>query len=341
MGYNLKLDIYVFDLKIITEVMQRRRQGEIITGYKTAKDISIFKEVFKAIYHDKEDEDYFKFFFTDFTNSFGNKFKTNITETQAVCVTDKLRQGLSLSNHTLWGEFLGGETGIDQEIFNMDNAQQAKDKIGKNQVTSLRFFYKLWIPFDNTKGILMIQGYTDKSYSTLFKTFIESLFIEKGYKINWYKFIPQNYIKSYLGNSSLYQLKIVSTCLNKDIDPLRPLFDVFKKAKTIRYIRNFSLPLYKLFETIEYQSLLKKEISAIDLNFDESCDELVLYYKDKYGNKAHSSLYSIDSVLPTIQLDNDLKDPETQLVKWNEINIFTNELLNKIMIEIGYKPKEI
>lgn len=340
MGYTLKLDIYYFSLQRITKEVPRKIRngsGETRIAYITDKKDVEFSKLFAGLYKTSDVGDGFTAFLADFINKFGNKFKNNIENTQAVSVSDDQMKEFNSANYTIWGQFKGGTTGIAQEIYHSNNSKVKKNTIDKDNVASLYYFYKIWVPYDSNVGVLMLQSYTSTGCSALYRRFLDEFFISHGYKADWAKCIPQEYIKKYISNCYIYGIKILTKKKQKNVS-FQPLFESFKDAKQFKYIENIKLSLQRLMSLGNYINVLKSEIAGIDVNFDKENDDLLLFYKDTDGKRAHATLSHMEDILPNIILDDTLKDTITQMPKWNDLHLFTNNLLEKIKVEISYTP---
>jgi hypothetical protein len=340
MGYKLKLDIYYFSLKKITEVVERVvKGGETRTGYRTENDDCMFSDFVKSISSAEVDStDYMKVFLDDFINGFNEVFKENRENTQAISLTPNLYHGHSSLDYTAWGSFMGGPTGIHRDVYKSNNAKEPTGTLDTDNVASLYYFYKIWLPIDSNTGIIMVQSYTSAGCTSLFKEQFEEYFISKGYKPDWGKCIPDEYIKGYLKEGYVNEIQVIHK-KRDDSDSFTPVFKQFTKARTRTILSSLQIPFSVLISTPHYKSVLKSDIKAVDISFDEDEDIVKLYYKDENGAKAHASLANIENILPTITLDDSLKDTTTQFPKWNEIHNFTKNLLEKIKLQIGYTPK--
>ena len=122
---------------------------------------------------------------------------------------------------------------------------------------------------------------------------------------------------------------------------LEPNYSPFAKAKSRVLIDNLKIYFNELFSFGEdFVSKITSDIKQIYGGNNEIYDEPILYYKDENGRKAHSKLSNIESMLPTIVLDDDLKDTKTQKPLFVELDKFTNRILERIKEEIGYTPIE-
>lgn len=339
MAYTLKLDIYYFTLnKIIKRYERNTKVGKRI-GYKTEKKDSQFNDFINSFVLKKEDDEFMKFFLEDFISGFNASFKSNKNDTQAMSITTDLIGNFNSKKYIIWGVFKGGQMGINREIYQSNDAKNIKDTIQENDVTSLRYFYKVWLPRDSSVGILIIQGYTSLSCSVLFKEQLGDYFISKGYKPNWGKFVPKEYIGEYLKNGYLNELQIIHSKKDENT-PLDPIFKPFQSATRKSVLSKFQIALSDILSVPNYKKILKESILAIDTEYDESHDCVKLFYTSN-GKSAHTTLADIENILPAITLDDEFKDNDTQLPKWEELNKFTNDMLENIKKQIGYTPKQL
>lgn len=342
MGYTLKLDIYYFSFKKIKEEKQRIVKDEVRTIYLTEENECTFGEFIHTLSFDKIDKNnYTKILLNDFIKGFNSSFKKNKENTQAISTTDEHFKGFSSEKFTLWGVFKGGPTGINQEIYESSNAIDPTATIDNTKVATLYYFYKLWLPFDSNIGILMVQSYTSIGCTSLFKQQLKQYFIDKGHKItNWSKCIPDEYIEKYLKDGYINEIQVIHAKKDKS-NPLRPIFTPLTHAQRKEIFNNFNIPFVNLIKLPNYKSILQSQIKAISTDYNENEDAVKIFYVNSKGQNAHSTLADIENILPTITLDENLKDENTQQPKWDELHTFTNELLENIKEQISYIPKLI
>ena len=338
MAYTLKLDIYYFSLNKIIESRERKTKVCKKIGYKIEKENSKFKDVIES-FTTQGNDDFMKTFIEDFINGFNSSFKSSKTNTQAISITTNLLRNFDSKKFVIWGVFKGGQIGINREIYQSNDANNIKDTIHENDVTSLYYFYKIWFPKDSNIGILIIQSYTSLGCSALFKEQLSDYFISKGYKPNWTKFVPQEYIKKYLKDGYLNELQIIHSKKDENT-PLAPIFKPFQSATRKSVFSKFQIALSDILSLPNYKKILNESILAVDTEYNESRDCVKLFYTSN-GTSAHTTLAKIEKILPTIILDDELKNNDTQLPKWEELNRFTNDMLENIKKQIGYTPKQL
>lgn len=336
MAYTLKLDMYYFSLKKITGTFERKtREGKWI-GFHTEETPCLFQDFVNSLSL-KENGKYMEVLLTDFINGFNASFKSNKDNTKAVSITTDLFHGVSKTEYTAWGVFKGGSTGINREIYKSDNATTLKGTIDDDNVTSLLYFYKLWLPQDSNVGILMVQSYTSMGCTALFKEQLEDYFISKGYKPYWNKCVPKSYIEKYLKDGYINEIRVVHS--KRDYKkPLDPIFGPFIKATKKTIFNKFNIPLGDFLSMLNYKNVLISQIQAVDAEYDKSADMIKLFYTNN-GKKAHASLANIEDILPVITLDDSLKDEKTQQPVWEDLHKFTKGILDNLKLQISYTPK--
>lgn len=335
MAYTLKLDIYFFSLHKITKATKRNTKAGIRLGYKVEDKDSNFCDFFNSFGCEKN-KDFMQTFIEDFINGFNSSFKFNKNYTQAISITSDLYRKYNSRKYTICGTYKGGQIGINREIYQSNDAEEVKNTITEDDVTSLCYFYKIWFPINSNRGILMLQSYTSLGCSSLFKEELGEYFIKKGYRANWYRFVPKEYIEKYLKDGYLNKLQIIYSKRDNNT-PLSPIFTPFKGATRKSVFSKFKIPLSNIFSLPNYKEILKNNIQAIDVNFNADADIVKLSYKCN-GRSANTTLAEIENILPHITLDDGFKDSNTQLPKWEELNIFTDHILEQIKEQINYIP---
>lgn len=339
MGYTLKLDIYYFTLKKIKEETTRRVRGGERVIYLTEKEECVLGNFVNNLPISQiDDVNYMEVFLEDFINGFNASFKPNKNNTQAMSITTDQFKGYDSNDYTVWGIFKGGTTGIEYDIYQSNNATTPTSKVAGDSVTSLYYFYKIWIPIDSNIGILMVQSYTNTGCSILFKEQLSNYFISKGYKAEWSKCIPNEYIEKFLKDGYISEIQVIHRKRDES-KPLNPVFSPFTYAKRRSIFSRFKISFRDFISVANYKNILKSQIKAIDTDYDETQDKVKLFYIDAEGKRANATLANIDSILPTITLDNSLKEDNSQLPKWDELHEYTKGLLNDIKKQISYTPQ--
>lgn len=131
-------------------------------------------------------------------------------------------------------------------------------------------------------------------------------------------------------------------CSKRDIEkPLNPVFGALMFAKRREIFNRFNIFFKDFISVVNYKSVLQSQIKAISTDFDEEQDVVKLFYVNSKGQSANATLANIEDILPTITLDDSLKDENSQQPKWDELHLFTKDLLNDIKKQISYTPNLI
>ncbi len=336
MAYQLKLNIYNFSLYHITETIQRRQRGRVVTIYRHESEATPFGDFGRSINAQVNRDNYLTVVFQALRNHFSNRFLLNADGTRAVSITDNPRPfGTS---YKIDGLFKGGETGIGRNVYHQGDAQQHTMTITRTDVPAVQYYYKLWMPYDAEDGILMIQSYTDMGCTAAFRDQIEEFFISCGYKPSWNGMIPSGIMEEYLNRSFIRSIKV-----SYDVVPREDATGVFTSMRLARkesWLHNLSISFQDLMQTRDYrQQLERKLIEYVDFNPER--DSARVFYTDENGRKANASINEIENILPNIVLPNDLKRVGTEEPDLNSISDYTDGILERIKQEIGYSATEL
>lgn len=339
MAYKLKLDIYQFSLYHILE--RRHLRNGAITQFRTEEQSVLFEDYARHIMPNVNEENYISTILQDLVHDFNNTFALNDSETQGVTITTSEYNGFNSHNNTFWGLFKGGTTGIRREIYDRDNAQDPTGEIRMDDISSVPYFFEIWMPLDSDDGYLFIQSYTSLTCATAFRNQLGKYFISKDYKPIWNKCIPRHYIDNYLRNSFIKGIRI-----NYD-KPIVPENAEEGITTPIRYahrttlLDQFAIPFERIRDVVGFKREIKDMLENIDIDVPEDEKNIKVIYTDGRGTSASASLNNIETILPNILLDEELLDQNTQLPKWNDLHTFLDGLLSEIKTEIGYTPQEI
>ena len=338
MAYNLKLNIYNFSLYHITETIQRRQRGREIVMHRHESRAIPFSDLGRSLNAQVERDNYLTVICQALLRHFDNRFLFNADGTRAVSITNNPNPRLFGPSYKIDGLFKGGETGIARNVYQQGDAQQSTMMIGRTDVPALKYYYKLWIPYDAEDGILMIQSYTDMGCTVAFKDQIEDFFISCGYKPSWNSIIPSGIMQEFLNRSFINSIRV-----SYDVVPREDANGVFasmRLAKKESWLRNLSIPFQDLLHLGDYRQQLENKL--IDyVGFDPEFDSARVFYTDENGRKANASIGEIENILPSIILPEELKSEGTDEPELNAISEYTDGILDNIKQQIGYATDEL
>lgn len=330
MGHQLKLDIYCFSIK------ER--------GVKDA-DHKIFGDFFRENYFIDEENPLkvkkdllINRFIGGFIDSFHEQFILNKDETKGIA-TDFLKP--YPSNNIIDGMINGGLTGIDQNVFDRKNPKESEDKIEKDKITALPYYFKIWTPFDGTVGVIMIQSYTDMGVNTLMLEQLKRYFADKNYSIEKYKHVPEEYRENFKKKSKIYKVSLIKQGLSdKARESLNPVFTDQENLKVRIDITGFEETPERFWELFRKKKIVNADLAALEM-VDDDDFETVATYKDEFGHQSSARISKNLDILPTYFLNDTLKQYGTEYPDYELIKKHTNSILETVKKEIGYTPEDV
>lgn len=330
MAHTLKLDIYCFSIR-------EKRAPE--------SDIIVFGDFFRTNFTDKEinpllatKANLIAKFISEFTNSFKEKFVLNKDETKGIA-TDFMNP--FPFDNIIDGMINGGLTGIDQNVYDRDNPKEREDKIAKNKITALPYYFKIWTPFDGSIGVLMIQSYTDMGVNTLMLDQIKLFFGEKGYSIDKYKHVPEEYKESFKKSSKIYKVTFLKSRLSEDARKgFNPVFAEKEGLKVRIEITGFEESPERFWKIFSNKKFIQSDLTALEMVNDDDY-ETIASYKDEYGHQSSAKVSKSLDILPTYFLSDDLKVDGSQYPDYDKIKRHTDLILSTVKKEIGYSPEDV
>jgi hypothetical protein len=328
---KLQLSIYQFALKE--------------TGKPKESEYPKLGDFYRKNFIRKEDaigdvsrEKIYENFIEDFMNLFGNEFKLNKDETKGIGL-HTIRP--YASSYVIDGIIKGGPTGIEQEIYDKDNMSKREGVLEEDKLATLPYYFKLWAPYDNQTGVLMIQSYTDYGVNQLILNHVKSVF--KKYKTSflYQRFIPKEIKEKYIEQSSVYKIAFLKNTMSREArERFNPIFSDHEGIKMKIEITGFDdQPTGFLKGLLKPEHIIGANLKDLDIEKEDDY-ETVVYYKDEFGYKAHASAKKQIEITPTIFLPEELKIKDKDFANYEKLRDHTNGMLGKIKGDIGYTPSE-
>lgn len=321
-GYTLKLSIYVLTIK------RKFRNPEEKT----------FKDVLSDITGETDKEQMFSTFIRLFLNSFENKFKLNSEGTKAIAIK---QINSNPTYNEIDGIAIGGLTGIEQEVYKTDSSKNKEKTITNDEVASLPYYFKLWLPFDSNTGVLMVQSYTEAGVVSLIEQKISSFFSGHQYSLASTKFIPEDYKEQFKKRSVIDKLILTKTQLSKSArGALNGLFSEFEGLKVEIKISGFKVSVDDFWKQFDQKNPLNANLSEFEMN-NPNDYKIIATYKDESGHQSQAKMEQNLDITPTIFLPDELKENGSQYPNYKKIQKHTDAILEQVKTEIGYKPHEV
>lgn len=322
MAYQLKLNVYRFT---ITPKGKKRKTEYTFQNF--------FEENFFSGDGHIDKPKAYEDFLQSFHNYFDGKFVENKAGTKAFrpSIEEGEFQIASVKNE-MFGYVQGGLTNIDLEVYTKDG--EKKDPISQDKVSSLKYLFLMWTPFDLNCGVIMIQSYSNLSISSGMLDHLKAFFEDNfDARIKIVNHTPQKYIDDFLKSSTVSQVSVFSPVESKrKKGQAAPIDEKAIKAR-INYVLDES--------TVEYalRKLKGTKILGIDFESLPKNAKKVVYYTDYKGRSSHATLENVENVRPTILLDDSLKIANEETIDFEAGLEYMRGILDLIKIETAYKPK--
>lgn len=322
-GYTLKLSAYVLAISKIGEKNQ------------TVK----FCDALSEMTGETEKNKMFDHFISDFENTFKSKFILNYEGTKAIAI----KSLNCISNRNIIdGMLVGGLTGIEQDVYKTNSSINSDKSISNDEVAALPYYFKLWMPFDSSVGVLMVQSYTEAGVVSLIKDKIVSFFRQNKYLLIDSKYVPNNYKENFKKRSTINKLILTKTQMSSMArGALNSIFASFEGLKVEIRVSGFDINVDKFWKEIDKNKPLNADLSYFEMKEAGDDYNVIATYKDENGRQAQACLTKEFDILPNIILSDEIKEDGKQYPNYERIQNHTNDILEEIKKEIGYAPNDV
>lgn len=299
---------------------------------------SNFGEFFESINSEKDKA--FSELWLGFVESFGSKFSINKEGDRAITATSGCRCSIISQKNIINGEVKGGPTNRQQHIYNQDDSENSTGVVNNNDVLSSKFFIKLWLPWDYTDGILMIQSYSNSNISELIRLHLKDFFrsVNCDYKVLLTSYYPKSIQEKRNMNSNVVSVIYVKDKISKGSRKLiNPLFAEFDNLKVRIEISGFNSPVSEFWNKFMHNGkVLNTDIKAFEMNASDE-NFVIATYKDADGYTTKMNLDKKrlrDFAYYTLPVE--IMSQTDNTYDFEKITEHTNDILRSIQNEIGY-----
>src|SRR5690554_280449 len=324
MAHNLKLNIW--SLKFYDK-----------TNKKDKTHLSV-KEALDKLYiskdsvTDKDKNELFKSFIEQYVQSFDDKFINDKDVTKAFTYDDIK---ILLDSNVIYGSTKGGITGIQQDVFNINTKEDTDKKIFFDEVSTLPYFFYLWLPVDSDIAYLMSQSYTSVSINKVFLEHLVSIFNIHDIRIEKQSFVTEERMKYFYKNSFVYKVSVFKSRISRSArKKFNEAFMDEEKLKMNLTFSGFKTPVRSFFSK---WSSIKSNLKDLNIESEDDYD-IRVYYEDVNGRKASASMKNPKVILPSINIPNTVKENDYDFPNPAKILTFCNSELDVIKKEIKYNP---
>lgn len=277
-------------------------------------------------------------FWTKFVEYFQGEFLTNTSFDKAITITSNELYKVASERNTINGEVSGGPTNREQIIFKRKNAKSKVGKVADDDVISSRFYIKLWLPYDYTSGILMIQSYSNSNVSDLVKDHLKKFIQTKQYRVQISSYFPKSLEEKRTKSSEIVSVTYVKDKISERKRKLiNPMFAEFEDLSIKIVISGFKKPVKDFWQNFKKDGhALNTDIDALDIKQDDEINVLAKY-KDANGR---SSTFKFDEErlrdFSYIYLPEEIKKDGKDMYDFYKLIDHTDSILESIKQDIGY-----
>ncbi len=321
-GYTLKLTVY-----------------SLAINKANSKNPITYSEFFNVVTGESDKIEAFSKFKDLFIGSFNDKFIKNREETKAIAVQSV--NSMPQMN-IIDGMLVGGLTGVEQDVYKSSSSKSIGKSISDDEVSTLPYYFKLWMPYDSSHGILMVQSYTEVGVVSLIDQKIESFIRGYGYSIATTKHVPKEYKEKFKKESIVQNLILSKTKMSERArGALNQLFASFEGLKVEIKISGFKVSIEDFWKQVDINQPIDADLSSFEMKAEEHDYDVIATYKDGSGRQSQARLSRKLDILPNIILPENLKENGKQYPDYVKIRVHTDAILEKIKKEIGYTPNDV
>lgn len=319
MAHNPKLQVFRIDLKP-----------------KAKNETACFRDILAKKLNttgSDTDTDFWNLYWKDFVKSIDTEFIRDEKTKKAFTLYNNTEKNVVASHYdefVLEGIIKGGKYNIERDVAKIDNKDDV-EKIEKGDIILDQFYFLLYTPLNSTKGLLLLQTYTEDSIYSVFSNFLVSFFRNASdyFDLKMESFVPAKIREEYqktakLKGFSFTKRELIGNVGEGVVEDLEE-FDI-----TIKITPKQNSSVSKI------KSMLAK-ISPIKFNERELEQFAARVYLA--GDKEKGAYYDlekdIESIKPTIYLENRISVSSiTGLPDFGELKTFCFELLKSINNEL-------
>jgi hypothetical protein len=295
-------------------------------------------------------------------NGFFNHYSQNLVkefDTEGYYLNNKKKKGYTLlteevegekrskiklykDNWVITGVLDGGKHG-NKRTLGVINNKQDKTPIEEDNIVCDKFYFLLSTPIDNSEGILMVQGYTDRKISDVFREHMRDFFsLSRKIQCSIEMYVPETLAKKHLENAT-FKSATFSTgwVVTPDFEhPQSKRYDLEVKVQIVD--KSDDKMGFNLTESIVDLFGLSKLVMGKSKSKEKelkSFNSKTARIKNDNGKELPIKFDKDNSIKPVIYLEDEgiFMDTETGELNYDELDEYCLELLNRI--EKEYLPE--
>ncbi len=307
----------------------------------------LFSDLFQKIRNDYDQSEItglndFQVFFKKYAESFDNKFKKNLTGDKAF-IPDSNNIYFDSNRNLIYGFLIGGDTGIKKNVFTQDNPTETSKKIDVKEVTSLPFYFLLWMHPNSNHGLVMIQNYSNSSINSDFFSNLAFFFSNYQVSLDKANFVPKEKVDEFKKKSIVKEIAFIKRGMSKGakrkFNPYLAEFDNLKLEIRLKNINEDQETFVKKFRT-KAGKFFNLDLKELEMENPSDYDTIV-YCEDE--NKKRASAYFTEELelFPIIELPVSIKKQGEDFPDLDKIHSYCLNELKKTRAELEIDVKDV
>ena len=276
--------------KLRLEIHRITLQRLVVKGKGKSWENCNFSELID-IFDKKDKQKALASLWTNFVQQFGDKFSVNSDGDKAITVTANCQHTVSPRKNVINGEVYGGPTNREQSIYKQTDAKKSINKVAHDDVVSSNFYIKMWLPYDYTTGVLMIQSYTTSNISELVKVHFIKFVQKYQFRVVPTSFYPKEFMEKRNAKSNVVSVTYVKDKLNKgSLRLLNPIFAEFDELKVKVEVTGFRKSVNDFWQIFNKNGRkLGADIDQLEIKKDDDLTVMAKYV-DEEGRETTMNL---------------------------------------------------
>jgi len=288
-----------------------------------------------------ESDDAYLQFFADLLSTISEKYHLNTRKKKGLglepkedgTVNDTIK--LASKSRYIYGTLKGGRYGQDRTLGNIQLPTEALGHIDRNNIVFDNYYFLLYTPFESSKGILMIQSYTDDSINDIFHSWLcEMMKTNKFYMPTLTPYCPIRIQDEFKTNSVIKEMTFSHDIVLDNVENRETInTDTFTveiriKAKNEGVRMDLLAAFKNVFNPFGFRRPRESKVILLE------------DFKRKIGllsDGTHQSSFQLDSDLdirPTIYLRDRITLETDDSPNWESLHDFCTQLLEEIIPEV-------
>lgn len=239
-------------------------------------------------------------------------------------------------SHIIDGIIDGGKYGIQRQVVDIDDNKNRGKLNTKNAILD-KYYFLLHIPLNSSKGVLLVQSYTEETIQLPLKDFFKEFFsCEKQYYNLIYKnYIPAKIIEKYLKSAEVTMFKYhkimnldnsMRKTINAEIDEFEVTIQIKPKLSNKTKITPTPENLLGIVNSFKEKVFDNKKLGETP----------TVFIKNQDGNAHFDIDEEISKIEPTLYLKNEGVeiDQNTGMPNFEQIRKVCHRVLKEICNEI-------